>query len=155
VKEGPILVGVDGSPESREALVWAADLARATGASVLAVHAVGLLEKLGPAGSSVPSAGHLEEIRTMFETSWCEPVRNNGVSVEMQMRYGTPADVVMSAAEQEGAGVVVVGSRGSGRAARGGLGSTSSRLAMSCPVPVVIVPGAQVERESDPAAQPG
>ncbi|HVA42228.1 MAG TPA: universal stress protein [Acidimicrobiales bacterium] len=102
MKEGPILVGVDGPPESREALAWAADLARATGASVLAVHAVGLLEKLGPEGSS--------------------------------------------AAEQEGAGVVVVGSRGSGRAARGGLGSTSSRLAMSCPVPVVIVPGAQVER---------
>ena len=140
MKEGPILVGVDGSPESGEALAWAADLARAIGADILAVHAVGLLEKLGADGSPVPSAGHLEEIRDLLETIWCEPVRHNGVSVEMQMRYGTPADVVLSAAEQEGAAVVVVGSRGIGRAALGGLGSTSSRLAMSSPVPVVIVP---------------
>lgn len=155
MKEGPILVGVDGSPESREALVWAAGLAQATGAGVLAVHAVGLLEKLGPEGSSVPSAGHLEEIRHVFETTWCEPVRLNGVSVEMQMRYGTPADVVLSAAEQEGAAVVVVGSRGIGGAALGALGSTSSRLARSCPVPVVIVPVAQLDGAGAQAVQRG
>jgi len=151
--EGPILVGVDGSPESREALAWAASLAQITGATVLAVHAVGLLEKLGPEGSSVPSAGHLEEIRDVFETTWCEPVRLEGVSVEMQMRYGTPADVVLSAAEQESAAVVVVGSRGTGRASLGGLGSTSNRLAMSCPVPVVIVP--TPHPDDGRSAQPG
>jgi len=131
---------VDGSPESREALAWAAGLAQVTGAGILAVHAVGLLEKLGPEGSSLPAAGHLGEIRTLFETTWCEPGRLAGVGVDMQMRYGTPAEVVLSAAEQEGAAMVVVGSRGAGRAGPGILGSTSNRLARTCPVPVVIVP---------------
>jgi nucleotide-binding universal stress UspA family protein len=39
-----IVVGVDGSADSRRAVEWAGDLAEENGARVVAVHAVGLLE---------------------------------------------------------------------------------------------------------------
>ncbi len=50
-----IVVGVDGSPDSRRAVEWAADLAAETGARVVAVHAVGLLEH----ESGDPTGAHL------------------------------------------------------------------------------------------------
>ncbi|MHB1855059.1 MAG: universal stress protein, partial [Acidimicrobiales bacterium] len=64
-----------------------------------------------------------------------------------------PAEDQLSAAEQEGAAMVVVGSRGAGRAGPGILGSTSNRLARSCPVPVVIVPAPHPDGAE--ATQPG
>ena len=42
-----VLVAVDGSENSRVAVEWAAELAASIGASVVAVHACGLLESLG------------------------------------------------------------------------------------------------------------
>ena len=61
-----LVVGVDGSAPSRAALEWAVGLARATGAEVAAVHAVGLLEDIGE-DTPVPTASHLDEIRERFE----------------------------------------------------------------------------------------
>lgn len=137
---GPVVVGVDGSVDSRNALEWAAELAAATGASVVAVHAVGLLERMGPSGHRQPAAGHLEEIERMLREDWCEVLRRRGVDYSAELAYGPPADVLLAAAERTGAGLVVVGSRGTGRTPSGGLGSSSLRVARESDVPVVVVP---------------
>ena len=43
---GPVVVGVDGSANSRRALVLAGRHARSTGAELTVVHAVGLTEEI-------------------------------------------------------------------------------------------------------------
>ena len=140
---GTMVVGVDGSAESRAALVWAAEQAAATGAQVVAVHAIGLLERLPSSGHREPAAGHMEEIRRSLEDDWCEILRQRGVEYRTELEYGPPADVLMAAAARLGAVLIVVGSRGTGAAPSGALGSSSLRVARQSEVPVVIVPGRQ------------
>jgi nucleotide-binding universal stress UspA family protein len=140
---GTMVVGVDGSAESRTALVWAADLAVATDALVVAVHAIGLLERLPSSGHREPAAGHLEEIRRILEDDWCEILRRRGAQYRTEVDYGHPADVLLASAARLGAVLIVVGSRGIGAAPSGGLGSSSMRVARQSEVPVVIVPGRQ------------
>lgn len=140
MRADPVVVGLDGSAESLAAAAWAADLARMAGAEVVAVHAVGLLEPIGPGRDRVPAAGRLEELRQRFEDDWCAPLHEAGARFRAELRFGAPAEVVLAAAEELSAGVVVVGSRGQGGAGPSLLGSTSARLARLSPVPVVIVP---------------
>lgn len=140
---GPLVVGVDGSGESRAAVAWSAEFAAVGGAEVVAVHAVGLLERLAPSSDKAPAAGHLEEIRRTLEDDWCETLRRRGVEYRTELDYGPPADVLLVAASRLGATLIVVGSRGLGAASAGGLGSTSLRVARQSAVPVVVVPGHQ------------
>jgi nucleotide-binding universal stress UspA family protein len=56
------------------------------------------------------------------------------------VREGPPVDVLVSVAEDEGAALLVVGSRGVGSAPALALGSTSLHLLQVSPVPVLVVP---------------
>lgn len=138
--DSPVLVGVDGSAESRNALEWAADLAALTGAVVVAVHAMGLLERLGPSGDWLSTAGHQGEIERVLQEDWCECLRQREVRYRTELAYGPPADLLLATARRLGASLVVVGSRGAGRVPIGELGSCSLRLARQSDIPLVIVP---------------
>jgi nucleotide-binding universal stress UspA family protein len=134
-----ILVGVDGSQNGQRALGWALLLARQFGAELVAVHAVGLLAHLGE-GPPVPSHQHLEELRHVFETEWCGPLRDSGVENRLLLVDGAPVPVLLSLAERESINVIVVGSRGKGGFEELLLGSTSLQLAEHASCPVLIVP---------------
>jgi nucleotide-binding universal stress UspA family protein len=128
-----IVVGVDGSADSRHAVEWATELAEQTGAHVVAVHAVGLLEH--KAGD--PSASHLQPLLL----SWTAALdRLEPSQVERRLVAGEPVDAVWTVVADCAADFVVVGTRGVGAAAAMRLGSTSLRLAEGCTCPVVIVP---------------
>ena len=128
-----IVVGVDGSPDSRRAVEWAADLAAERGARVVAVHAVGLLEH----ERGDPAGGHLAPQLDQW-TSALDPL---GVDrLERRLVAGEPVGVLLDTVEQCGADLVVVGTRGAGARAAGGLGSTSLQVAERCRRPLVIVP---------------
>ncbi|HEV2370016.1 MAG TPA: universal stress protein, partial [Acidimicrobiales bacterium] len=103
-----ILVGVDGSSYSRAALEWAASLASATGAEVVAVHAVGLLEQL-EGDAPVPAQSHRDEIRHLFERQWCAPLDAAGVRSRRVLRDGPPVLALRAAADEVDADLVVVG----------------------------------------------
>ncbi len=135
-----VVVGIDGSSNSRAAAQWAARLAGALGAEVVAVHALGLLERLEPGSEPEPAEGHLTEIESLFANDWCAPLAEAGVKHRREMRYGPPVQVILEVADTENADLVVVGSRGLGGPSALLLGSTSSRLANSSRRPVVIVP---------------
>lgn len=136
-----IVVGVDGSDNSRVAVEWAARLAAGLGARVVAVHALGLLERLEPGAAPAPAEAHRAEIEQLFAEDWCEPLLAAGVEHRGDLRYGPPVQVMLDAAEEAGADMVVVGSRGRGASNSALLlGSTSSRLANTSPRPVLIVP---------------
>jgi nucleotide-binding universal stress UspA family protein len=120
-----IVVGVDTSAESLAAFEWAVALAEATGAEVVAVHAVGLLEA---GGYRAPP--DLESVATQAQAR---------ASVRSLAEPGPPAEVLLRVAEREAADVITVGSRGLGGTARQ-LGSTSDAVARESPIPVVVVP---------------
>jgi len=135
-----IVVGVDGSQNSAEAVRFTAGLAAALGADVVAVHALGLLDQLEPGGPRVPTQPHRDEIAERVRGEWTRPLAEAGVEHRAVLEDGNPVDVVLRTAEEVGADLVVVGSRGVGGSPIQLLGSTSSQVAQRCPCPVTIVP---------------
>lgn len=132
-----VIVGVDGSPNSQVAASAAADLARATNMSVVAVHAVGLLERMASDQHHMSSRERRHEIAEQMESEWCSPLA--GLDVNHRIIDGSPASALLGAVEGPD-DVIVVGRRGAGGYAGTSLGSTSTELAHRSPVPVLIVP---------------
>jgi nucleotide-binding universal stress UspA family protein len=139
MKMDRIVVAVDGSANSIAAVSWAADLAVVTGAEVVAVHALGLLEGSDAEGP-VPTQSHREEIRTRFESTWCSPLAEAEVGCRHLLRDGNPVSVILAVADEEAVDLIVVGSRGLGGYPELLLGSTSTQIAQRSSRPVVIVP---------------
>jgi nucleotide-binding universal stress UspA family protein len=133
-----IIVGVDGSANAQHALEWAITLARPSGARVIAVHALGLLDRLDHA--RVPTASHRDAIVGEFCTEWCAALDDAAVDDERIAADGTPADVILATATERGADLVVVGERGSGGGPASDLGSTSRRVLEGADRPVLVVP---------------
>ena len=145
---GTIVVGLDGSPDSHEAVRWAAGLAGGLGAEVVAVHALGLLDQLEPDGPVVPTQPHRAEIEERAEGLWSEPLEAAGVRHRVVLQDGSPVDVVLDVATDVGADLIVLGSRGIGGSPALLLGSTSTQVAQLALCPVTIVPGPD-RREQD------
>lgn len=132
-----IIVGIDSSDNSRAAAAVAAELARALGATVIAVHALGLLERFRGEGAAVPAQGQRSRIAERFENDWCQPL--DGLDVDKRLVDGSPVPVLLGVADQAG-DLIVLGRRGEGGVAGLSLGSTSAQVAERAPVPVVVVP---------------
>lgn len=128
-----IVVGVDGSHDSRVAVEWAARLASDVGARVVAVHAVGLLEH----ERGDPGGSHLQPALESW-TAALEPLAAD--QVERRLVAGDPVGAIREAVADCSADLVVVGARGIGSRGAARLGSTSLRLAEGCGCPLVIVP---------------
>ncbi|MEU3709925.1 universal stress protein [Streptomyces catenulae] len=147
---GRIVVGVDGSEPSQEALRWALRQAELTGSTVTAVMAW----EYPPLYGSVGWMDTPQDFRTSLEQSagqeldeaLAKAVRpGSGPPVEKFLGYGTAAGVLLEAAR--GADLLVVGSRGRGGFTGALLGSVSHHCTAHAPCPVVVV------RETEPAAE--
>lgn len=136
-----IVVGVDGSPESRRALRWAAQEAKLHAAHLSVIHAY-----------TVPHLGLVEQelatdLLVRIEREAQDLVENevdelddtrSGLEVSCAAAEGTPAQILLDAAEE--ADLLVVGSRGRGGFRALLLGSVSAQCAHHATCPVVIVP---------------
>jgi nucleotide-binding universal stress UspA family protein len=135
---GHIVVGVDGSDQSKAALLWAVEEAGLRGAIVRAVYAWSA--PYVPVPGAVLTEHNLEELRLrgerMLETVTAT-VDSKGVEVECISVAGGPAPVLVEAAKD--ADLLVVGSRGRGGFAGLLLGSVSQQCAHHARCPVVIV----------------
>ena len=140
-----IVVGVDGSDNAHHAVTWAAALAAAVGAEVLAVHAVGLLEHLADDGEAVPAEQHRQELADTLSRQWCAPLLEAGVAHRAELRDGNPVSVLLAAGDDVDADILVVGSRGLGGYPELLLGSTSTQVAQHAHRPVLIVPADTVD----------
>ena len=135
-----IVVGVDGSEESREALRWALGEAELRGSAVRAVHAwsrpIAFGGPIMPPQALDPSA--LRDRAQDSLDSAVDEIAGEGpaVAVERLVEEGAAADVLVRAAE--GADLLVVGSRGHGGFAGLLLGSVSPQCAQHAPCAVVI-----------------
>lgn len=133
-----IVHATDGSPEAAAALEVAMDLAKDTGAQ-LAIVSVHVLHP-GGKGLSPPiteveqphGAEHLAEAATAT-------AREAGIDTRAYVATGDPAKEIISIAEEIGADLIVVGSRGFG-AVRGALfGSVSRAIVGRSKIPVTVV----------------
>jgi nucleotide-binding universal stress UspA family protein len=126
-----LVVGVDASAESLAAVEWALRLAKDLRCRVIAVHAVGLLEgqHLRPHPDVAAAVSSARALNAGY----------SDVEVDTVFEDGAPADLLTRIAEEQHAVLIVVGSRGIGRATRL-LGSTSEAVLERATTPVMIVP---------------
>jgi nucleotide-binding universal stress UspA family protein len=138
------IVGVDGSPEARHALEWAARQARSHEARLEAVWTWHL--PYSPAlGLVGPSAGSLwsevgDEVDEQLRELVAQVSRAEQVQIEPIAVQGHAAQTLLEASL--GAGLLVVGNRGRGGFARLMLGSVSQQCATHARVPTAVVPAA-------------
>ena len=139
-----VVVGVDGSETSREALRWAADEAQSRGGELHVVHAwdvggigagVGLTP--GRRTAAAPEGQRDEAEKLLAEVLAEELGSHPPEHIRSSIGRGSAAGVLLEAAK--GATLLVVGSRGLGGFAGLLLGSVSTKMANHAPCPVVIV----------------
>lgn len=142
-REGPVLVGVDGSPLSEPAIGFAMEEAAWRGTKVVAVHAWTHPASLGP-GDMQPlvydaNASEEDETRALAESlaGWRE--RFPDVPVETRVVRGRAPRALLDEAEKSGAQLVVVGARGRGGFKGLLLGSVSQAVLHHAPCPVGVV----------------
>ena len=141
-----IVVGVDGSEESRAALAWAVEEGRLRQAPVLAIHAWEVPMVPAPTGLVPPSVevvGDLTELREDAASLVEVMVREiAGDAADVEIRPLTvedkPVSALLNAAERNDAQMIVVGSRGHGGFVSLLIGSTSDQVARHATCPVVI-----------------
>lgn len=136
-----VVVGVDGSPQSKQALRWAAGFAAATGARIDAVAAWQYPVSYG--WSAVPLGWNPEQDTEKTLTETVDEVfgADRPADLHLVVRAGYAVTVLLEAAK--GATMVVVGSRGHGGFAGMLIGSVSAALAEHATCPVLVVHGDQ------------
>ena len=135
-----IVVGVDGSEGAAKALALTAELAAATGAEVVAVHAfepLALVGKIEPPLDFVKIKHDTEEL---LRSEWCEPLSQAGVPFRAVVVEEDPVGALIDTAKAENGDLIVVGTRGIGGVRGVVLGSVANKLPHKAHVPVVIVP---------------
>jgi nucleotide-binding universal stress UspA family protein len=136
-----IVVGVDGSEPSLEALRWAIEEARIRHCTIRAVYAwvVPRDVSYGSVPAEMFDREQLQREASEALDGWMAQITPESVDVhvERDVVEGHAAHVLIEAAE--GAGLLVVGSRGRGGFAGLLLGSVSQQCAHHAPCPVVIL----------------
>ena len=142
---GTIVVGVDGSDGSVAALHWAAEEAHLRRAELVVVTCWDMPAVMYDApGQVMPMALDPETYQQASEDALSEVLaaaapQLEGVSVTRSVRGGGAPDELVAAAEETGADLLVVGSRGLSGLSGLLLGSVSHHVAQHAPCPVVII----------------
>ncbi len=132
---GKILVAVDGSEPSARAARLAAQVARMSGGEVVVVHVVE--REIGRGAAVEPTE---EALRLVDDT--VEAIRAEGASVRgraLPSAIGGIARTILDAAGEEGAELIVMGTRGLGDFASLVVGSVTHKVLHEAPCPVLVV----------------
>jgi nucleotide-binding universal stress UspA family protein len=133
-----IVVGFDGSEHARKALERAADIAN--GATVAVVSAANVSRYLrDPAGGIAPVDPADVEAREKALADARQYLESRGVTGLYIHGTGRPADVIVQEAEESGADLIVVGTRGHGAAHQLFMGSVSTNVVHHAPCDVLVV----------------
>ena len=133
----PVVVGVDGSEESRLALRWAFEYSQMSGAPLEAVIAWKI-----PASYGWPTSYDDVDLEKRAQETLQETVRDvlgESAPVTRRLAHGHPAIALVAASEH--AQLLVVGSRGHGAFTGMLLGSVSQHCVQHAHCPVVVIRG--------------
>lgn len=151
----PILVPVDFSAHSRAALLWAADAARRYDAALVILHVAhdpadepGSYARRDETTRAPGSRSKLRRIEDMardhFDAYLAEVRKENPTLAALQsararLVVGLPATRIVEVAQEEGAGMIVMGSHGRKGLSHAMIGSQAARVARLAQMPVVVV----------------
>ena len=148
-----IVCGVDGSPDSQAALAVAIDLATRLQTRLIMANVV------EPSHASYVSAASLGRAvpRPLFPTTDQQEQAANELLVQLgttmgleeadrRVVVGYPAERLADLADEEGAEMIVVGSRGRGAFKAAFLGSVSTSLIGVARCPILVVPPGAADR---------
>ena len=144
-----ILLATDGSKEAALATQTAADLANRTNSELHIVHVRARITPhypgyyIGPGvveDAEEEERRHLDwEAQMLLETQ-AEQVRAAGGSVaQLHLRVGRPEGEIVALAEELGASLIILGSRGRGGVGRALMGSVSDSVVRHAHSPVMVV----------------
>lgn len=135
---GRIVVGVDGSAHSREALRWALGQSGLTRQSVEAVISWRMPASWGEGAAVLAAIDWGDDARRMLQNVVADVAGPAGAdAVTQRVVQGHPTQVLLEAAAD--AALLVVGSRGRGGFTGVLLGSVSQHVVARAPCPVVVV----------------
>ena len=161
----PILVPVDFSANSAEAVEQAGDVAESLGSAVILLHVTSrelgvyeLANRLARQNKDIPFLG-TEEIQAACEQVMEEvigpqrekdyevlqaflPQRLSHLPVELRVVSGQPFERILETALAEGVGLIVMGTHGRSGLERVALGSVAERVVRLAPCPVLTVKAA-------------
>ena len=132
-----IVVGIDGSDQSRQALSWALAEAHQRGIGCLLIHAV----DFGLAAASPYAGSAFEQLREAGQVILDDELARaatTGVPVEGRLEVGSAAQALIAASDD--AALLIVGSRGHGGFAGMLLGSVSTACVHHARCPIVVIP---------------
>jgi nucleotide-binding universal stress UspA family protein len=138
-----IVVGYDGSEESRRAVEVAAERAGPDG-TVIPIHV------MQPASSWLGASAYEPVVARNYQAAHAvladmmRAVDTGDASIEPELIEGDPPEAILRVAQSRNAREIVVGSRGRGRF-RALLGSTSHALVETADRPVIVVPKGAVD----------
>jgi nucleotide-binding universal stress UspA family protein len=149
-----VLLTTDGSEEADLATRTAADLADKTGSELHLVHVFGITpwypaypEGFGLGGAELEDPGLEEDLQRTSEQrarelldAEVEKLRSLGVTLaQAHLVEGGVAQEIVGLAEEIGAGLIVMGSRGGGGIRRALMGSVSDSVVRHAHCPVMVV----------------
>lgn len=139
-----IVVGVDGSPASQQALRWAVEEARVHKYTVQAVTTWPAQGLLMDAWRGLQDERHAEADRiSRHEVDRVRRQLGDDVSIAREVVRGDPVDLLVRLSDH--AAVLVVGTHATTSLRHAALGSVSEACIMSASCPVVVVPPTRSE----------
>lgn len=142
-----ILVPLDGSPRSAQALTYVQTVVR-SGSEVILLRVMPEIDAIGDQHCHQAGAAdegrrrlHQHALRELHQAA--DRVREAvpGACVEVVVADGDPSAEILRAAADLGVGLIVMASEGFGMTGSSGLGSVADRVARTAPVPVLVVRG--------------
>ncbi|GER90696.1 universal stress protein UspA [Dictyobacter vulcani] len=140
-----ILVPLDGSIRSEQALPVAARIARATQASLLLLETINPVDEMGL--SSLPQEQRLLEMEHTYLQNIASGPELTDIAITTHSRIGIPAEQILLAADQHHIDLIVMCSHGRTGLKRWAMGSVTQKVSRSSPVPVLVL------KEDDPLMQ--
>ena len=133
-----ILVAVDGSDNSLRAAEKAAEIASNFHSEIVLLHVIQPAESAYYTGLPTTEDAEREKGEQKLHRAK-EACLKVGLTPELQVNLGNPAEVILNVSEM-GYDLVVVGTRGIGALARFLMGSVSTRVVQFSKSPVLVVP---------------
>ena len=134
-----VIVGVDGFPGSLEAAAWT--VRNFSDAHFTVVHALDLAPAFAQLGDDAGEMYDQARLRVaaLLQDKWVRPFIDGGVSFDVFVDEGGPAELLLGAAAKNAADLVVVGRRDH-FPLRGTLGGVSQRVLAYAPCAAATVP---------------
>jgi nucleotide-binding universal stress UspA family protein len=151
IAPGPVLVGIDFSEDSKAALVWAARYAKLAGLALAVLHVVhdpaerpGFYSKKKESQIR-PMSDVAKEMLDEFMAKMAaeHPDLPQLAQADTQLVRGLPPGRIVEVAEEIGAQLIVVGSRGRTALQSILLGSVAERVVQLSGVPTVVIKASQ------------